>query len=72
MPHEVKSPITGTIWMHCAGVGQKIYAGNQVLVLECMKLELPVESPVDGVVQWLGQPGSSINEGDVIAIIHEH
>ena len=71
MRHELKSPVTGTVWMHCAGVGQKVYAGNQVVILESMKMEIPVESPVDGVVLELIAPGSVINEGDVVAVVED-
>jgi len=71
MKHEIKSPVTGTVWMHCAGVGQKVYAGNQVVILESMKMEIPMESPVDGVVLELIAPGSVINEGDVVAVVED-
>ena len=71
MRHELKSPVTGSLWMHCAGVGQKVYAGNQVLILESMKMEIPIESPVDGTVLELAAPGTVVNEGDVVAVIED-
>lgn len=66
---EVKSPITGTVWMPSVGVGQQVFAGSQLMVLECMKMEVPVEAPVDGTVVELAESGRSITEGDVVAVI---
>lgn len=71
MKHAIKSPVTGSVWMHSAGVGQKVYEGNQLLVLECMKMEIPVESPVDGTVLELIAPGTVVNEGDVVAVVED-
>ena len=71
MKHEIKAPVSGTIWMHCAGVGQKVYAGNQILIMESMKMECPVESPVDGTVLELAAPGTVVNEGDVVAVVED-
>jgi len=71
MKHELKAPVTGSIWMHAAGVGQKVYAGNQILVMECMKMEVPVEAPVDGTVVELVAPGTVVNEGDVVAVVED-
>jgi biotin carboxyl carrier protein len=71
MKHEVKAPVSGSVWMHCAGVGQKVYAGNQVLILESMKMEIPVESPVDGALLSLAAPGTVVNEGDVVAVVED-
>lgn len=71
MRHEVKSSITGTVWMQSVGVGQRVFAGSQLLVLECMKMEVPVEAPVDGVVVELAESSRSVNEGDVVAVIED-
>jgi len=57
--------------MPSAGVGQKVFQGSQLMVLECMKMEIPVESPVDGTVVELAESGRSINEGDVVAVIED-
>ncbi len=67
--HEIKSSITGSVWIHSVGVGQRVFAGNTLLVLESMKMEIPVETPVDGEVVFLQAPGTIVNEGDVVAAV---
>ena len=67
--YELRSPVTGSVWIHCAGVGQQACAGTVVLVLECMKMEVPLETPVDGTVAELVEPGTQVIEGDVVAVI---
>ncbi len=67
--HEVQSPISGSIWVHSVGVGQKVFAGNTLLIMECMKMEVPLDSPVDGEVVSMLATGTVVNEGDVVAVI---
>ena len=69
LKHEVKSPVTASIWMHSTGVGQTTYAGSTILILEAMKLEIPIDSPVDGEVVWLADQGVIVEEGSVVAVI---
>lgn len=71
MKHELKSPVTGSVWIHSVGAGQRVFEGNTVLVLESMKLEIPVESPVDGMVLFLAPAGTVIEEGSVVAIVED-
>jgi acetyl-CoA carboxylase biotin carboxyl carrier protein len=61
--------VTGSVWIHAVGVGQHVRAGTVVLVLECMKMEVPVETAVDGTVAELVDPGTQIVEGAVVAVI---
>jgi acetyl-CoA carboxylase biotin carboxyl carrier protein len=72
MRHELRSPVTGSVWMHAVGVGQHVYAGTVVLVIECMKMEVPVETAVDGTVAELVEPGAQVLEGDTVAVIESH
>jgi biotin carboxyl carrier protein len=65
--HRVTSPVTGSVWMHSVSVGEKVFEGGQLLVLESMKMEIPIQSPVDGIVTRLEAPGTIVNEGDVVA-----
>lgn len=71
MRHELRSPVTGSVWMHSASVGQHVYAGNSVVVLESMKLEIPVETPVDGTVVMLAAAGTIVEEGAVVAVVED-
>lgn len=68
---EVKALVTGSIWMHSVGVGQEVTEGQDITLLECMKCEIPVQSPCDGEVEWLQAQGTVVEAGDVIAIIKE-
>jgi len=68
---KIESPIEGSVWTHAASVGQRIAAGAQLLVLESMKTEIPVASPIVGEVIWLRPCGDQIRVGDVVAIVDE-
>ena len=48
---EVTAHITGTIFKIEAQVGSKVAAGDEIVILESMKMEIPLESPIDGVVK---------------------
>ncbi len=68
---NIESPITGSVWTHSVGVGQQVTAGTTLVILESMKMEIPVESPCDGEVTWLRACGDMINVGDVVATVDE-
>ena len=68
MPTNVISEITGTVWKMATAEGDAIQAGDPVLILESMKMEIPVPSPVSGkVVQLLVKPDDVVEEGQTIA-----
>ena len=67
---EVTAHITGTIFKIEARVGSKVAAGDEVIILESMKMEIPLESPIDGVVkEILVKEGQAVEEGDVVAVV---
>jgi acetyl-CoA carboxylase biotin carboxyl carrier protein len=66
---EVRAPIAGSVWSHVASVGQRVEAGEVLLIGECMKTEIPVEAPVAGTVTWLKACGETIEADDVVATI---
>ena len=47
---EAESPVTGVVWQVRTTVGAAVAAGDVLLVVESMKMEIPVEAPVDGTV----------------------
>ena len=49
----VASPVSGSVWKIAAVVGQSVKAGDTLVTVESMKMELPVTAPVDGVVSQL-------------------
>lgn len=68
---NVEAPIAGSVWTHAVGVGQRVSAGTTLVILECMKMEITVDSPWDGEVTWLKPSGDTVNQGDVVAIVDD-
>jgi acetyl-CoA carboxylase biotin carboxyl carrier protein len=61
---QVKAHITGTVWKIEVKVGDAITEGQTVVVLESMKMEMPVESPSAGKVSAvLVKEGDAVEEG---------
>jgi acetyl-CoA carboxylase biotin carboxyl carrier protein len=70
MPEEVKAHITGVVFQVTSKPGDAIGAGDPVIVLESMKMEIPVEAPRAGVVkEILVTEGQTVQEGDTIAVL---
>ena len=64
MATSVNAHITGTVWKIEVKVGDTVTEGQTVVILESMKMEMPVESPSDGkVVSILIKEGQSVEEG---------
>ncbi len=62
--------ITGTVAKIEKRAGEQVRAGEAVVVLESMKMEMPVEAEADGrVVEVRCREGQSVSEGDVLAVI---
>lgn len=69
---EVRSEITASVWQVPAQVGQPVAEGEALAILESMKMEIPVESPVAGVVREVRvKPDDKVREGDLIAVVDE-
>jgi biotin carboxyl carrier protein len=67
---QVLAEITANVWQVPAEVGQEVAEGDTLVILESMKMEIPVESPVGGVVTEMRvRPEDQVQEGDVIAVI---
>jgi len=47
---EVRAEMVANVWKVNVAVGDEIEAGAELMILESMKMEIPVESPVDGIV----------------------
>jgi acetyl-CoA carboxylase biotin carboxyl carrier protein len=64
MPTTVRAHITGTVWKIEVAVGDVVTEGQTLVILESMKMEMPVESPGPGqVARILTTEGSSVEEG---------
>jgi acetyl-CoA carboxylase biotin carboxyl carrier protein len=67
---EVRAEITANVWQVHVEVGQQVVEGDTLAILESMKMEIPVESPVGGKVSDVRvKPEDQVQEGDVIAVI---
>lgn len=70
--HEVRAEITANVWQVVAEIGSMIAEGDEIVILESMKMEIPVEAPVAGTLRELHvQPEQQIAEGDLIAVIDD-
>jgi len=67
---EVKSEITGKVWKIEAKPGDHVDEENPILVLESMKMEIPVSAPADcRIVEILVAEEDAVSEGQVVAIV---
>lgn len=67
---EVHAEITANVWQVHVEVGQAVAVGDTLVILESMKMEIPVESPVAGTVREVTVvPDAQVVEGDLIAVI---
>jgi biotin carboxyl carrier protein len=70
MPEQIKAHITGVVFQVAAKSGDRVAAGDPVVVLESMKMEIPVEAPRAGVVKEIKvQEGQTVQEGDIVAVL---
>ena len=67
---EVEAHITGTVWKVECEVGQEVTEGDTLVILESMKMEMPVEAEDDGkVAEILCEEGQSVSEGDTLVVL---
>ena len=67
MPTDVCAHITGTVWKIEVKEGDEVEEDQTVVILESMKMEMPVESPEDGKVGSIAvKEGQAVEEGDVL------
>lgn len=69
---QIKSSMAGTVFTVNIAVGEEIKAGQVVLVLESMKMEIPIEAEVGGKVSSINAGvGDFVNENDVLVVLGE-
>ena len=60
--HKVRSEITGSVWKLEVAVGQSVSEGDTLVIVESMKMEIPISAPAAGVVRDI-----LIAEGEPVA-----
>jgi acetyl-CoA carboxylase biotin carboxyl carrier protein len=67
---DIEAHITGNVWKIEVSVGDEVEDGDTVIILESMKMEIPVEAEDDGTVKEIRcAEGDSVSEGDVLVVL---
>ena len=67
---ELETPVTGVVWKVMAEPGAKVAAGDPVVIMESMKMEIPVEAPAGGTVtEVLVAEGDPARQDDPVAVL---
>ena len=67
---NVEAHITGTVWKVECEIGQEVEEGDTLVILESMKMEMPVEAEDDGKVSEITcQEGQSVSEGETLVVL---
>ena len=70
MAQAIKAHITGTVWKIEVKVGDSVDEGTTVVILESMKMEMPVEAEDSGVVEQIHiSEGQAVSEGQVLVTL---
>lgn len=70
VPTNITAHITGTIWKIEKKPGESVAAGDAVVIIESMKMEMPVEAPKPGkIIELRVSEGQAVEEGAVLAIL---
>ena len=70
MPTPIRAPLTGRVWKIARAVGDPVSAGEPVIILESMKMEVPVEAPAGGTLASITcAEGDAVEEGAVLATL---
>lgn len=69
---EVRAHITGSLWKIVVSEGQAVREADTLVIMESMKMEIPIEAPSDGVVgRVVVAEGARLTEGDLILTLEE-
>ena len=70
MAEEVRAEMVANVWKVVVAEGERVADGDTLVILESMKMEIPVISETEGTVTALNvAEGDVVQEGDVIAVI---
>jgi acetyl-CoA carboxylase biotin carboxyl carrier protein len=67
---EVKAELVGNLWKIVTEVGQHVDADDTIMILESMKMEIPITAPVAGTIKEITvKEGDVVQEGQVVAVL---
>ena len=67
---EIESEVTGNVWKVLKSAGDTVAEGEVIMILESMKMEIPIESPAAGtLVDVLVQPEGQVEEDQAVAVL---
>lgn len=70
MSVKVRSEISANVWQVRVAAGDRVASGDTLVVLESMKMEIPIEAPAGGIVQSIDvTEGSAVSEGQVLIVL---
>lgn len=66
----ITSPVTGSVWKQSVEAGRRVAAGDELLVIEAMKMEIPIIADTAGeIVELRCEPGRAVSAGDVLVVV---
>ncbi len=65
----IPAPVAGTLLKHVVSAGSSVSIGQNIMIIESMKMELEIKATVAGTVHFLVAPGSQIAAGQILAEI---
>jgi acetyl-CoA carboxylase biotin carboxyl carrier protein len=67
---DIEAHITGNVWKIEVSIGDDVEDGDTVVILESMKMEIPVEAEDEGTVKEIRcEEGQAVSEGDVLVVL---
>ncbi len=68
---SVTAVMAGSVWKVLVNVGEPVATGQDVAILESMKMEIPITAELDGTVAEIHvNEGDFVNEGDLLVTLH--
>jgi biotin carboxyl carrier protein len=66
---QLRAPMPGKVVRVLVATGQKVGAGQGLLVIEAMKMQNEVRSPKSGTIEKLAREGQTVNAGEILAVV---
>jgi len=70
MAEEIRAEMVANVWKVVKAAGDEVVEGDTLVILESMKMEIPVLTESDGVIRQMAvNEGDVVQEGDLIAVV---